>query len=194
MPKQTKDQKIKELETRYTSLLETMDIISKRNAELADAEENTFLHSPTYIQYCEEIKFLKACMRLDEIEIANLKGKIPQVEDSLRNLYQDNKEMLAHANQEDCEYFIGLTQNWHEAFEYRKQSNEIHRLNGQVEQLKLSLEQRDKEIERLQIELGKKIQESTQEEEKGTNNNELEANITESQNSTINMTRKPYCK
>lgn len=50
------------------------------------------------------------------------------------------------------------------------------------------------EIERLQIELGKKIQESTQEEEKGTNNNELEANITESQNSTINMTRKPYCK
>uniref|UniRef100_UPI003FF107F1 hypothetical protein n=1 Tax=Roseburia sp. TaxID=2049040 RepID=UPI003FF107F1 len=155
-----KDQRIKELEKQCTNFMEAIDRVTKRNAELVAAEENTFLHSPTYIQFCEEIKFIKACRKLDEVEIARLKGKIPRMDDSLRNLYQDNKEMLEHSNQGDCEYFIGITQNWHEAFEYRNQSDEIHRLNGEVEQLKFVLEQRDREIERLQIELGeKKVQE-----------------------------------
>lgn len=173
---QTKEQRIEELEKRCANFLENIERVTERNAELVAAEENTFLHSPTYIKLCESIEFLKDCRKFDEIEIARLKGKIPSLEEKCLNLYKDNKEMLEHLNQSDYEYFIGLTQNWHEAFEYRKQRDEIHRLNGKVEQLKFSLEQRDKEIERLQMALGeKRLQKDRQEQKTETDTLETES-------------------
>lgn len=69
MPRETKDQKINRLQAMLDSYKEYTMRVDKRIAELVQAEEGSFLHSPTYIQMKEELAFVKNLNELNEIHL-----------------------------------------------------------------------------------------------------------------------------
>lgn len=155
MPRRTKETQIKELKEeieRYKSYLEEA---SKRNKELVDSEEDTFLHSPTYLQMQEEIKFLKSLNKMNEYHLASAQGRFHKINEDFRQVYEDNKRFIEHSS--DKEYFVGITENWRDAREYQKLKYETLELKGKIEQKDLSIADRDSEIERLRKELAEII-------------------------------------
>lgn len=154
MPRETKDAKIARLEKTISMYEESYEILSKRNKELTDAEEGTFLHSPTYLQMKEQFDFVKNLLELTEINLANQKKAAMKVDDTIRQIYEDNKNLVAEKANE--EYFVGITENYHAAKEYMKLKDENLRLSAKVETLKESIKEREEEIERLQMLLAEK--------------------------------------
>ncbi len=67
MAKKTKQQIIDEQKETIEKYMEVIERQEKRINELVDAEEGTFLHSPTYLQMQERIDFLSKCVELDEL-------------------------------------------------------------------------------------------------------------------------------
>lgn len=130
-PKQSKEAKIKELERRLKQTEGWLEETQKRNAEMAQQAENSFLNSATYHQMQQEIEFFKSLNKLNEINLASA-----------------NKRMCEHEG--DTEYWIGITECWREAKEYDKLREEIRELKGKVEQQEQSIADRDAEIKRLQ--------------------------------------------
>lgn len=154
MAKQSKDAKISHLESMLAMYTENCELLGKRNSELVEAEEGTFMHSPTYLQMKEKISFLENLNKLNDIHVASIKKRAFIVEEDIKQIYEDNKNLTSE--KADIEYFIGITENWHEAREYEKLKKEICELRGKIEQKKLALQNRDMEIENLQERLAQK--------------------------------------
>lgn len=151
MPRQTKEDKIRELEETNKRLLECIDQLSKRNQELVEAEEGTFVHSPTYFQMKLERDFFKNLNALNEINLAAQKKRTLVLDDKVKQIYEDNRQLTA--KKADMEYFIGIVENRHEAKEYMDLRKEIFRLEAKVNQQAEAIANRDAEIERLQKQL-----------------------------------------
>ena len=154
MARQSKDEKIECLEKRLALNLEILEQVSKRNAELVEVEEGTFMHSPTYLQMKEKISFLENINKLNDMHVASIKKSSLVVEDYVRQIYEDNKKLTSE--KADIEYFVGITENWRDAMEYEKLKKEICELQGKIEQKNLSIQDRDAEIENLQKRIAQK--------------------------------------
>lgn len=151
MSRQTKEDKIREREETNKKLLECIDQLSKRNQELVEAEEGTFLHSPTYHQLQSERDFFKSLSNLNEINLAKQKKKTLVVDDTVRQIYEDNRQLTS--KNADMEYFVGIVENRHDAKEYMKLREKIFGLEARVDQQAEAIANRDAEIERLQKQL-----------------------------------------
>lgn len=173
MPRETKDAKIARLEKKLSMYEESIERLSQRNKELIEAEEETFLHSPTYLQMQEQLQFVKNLLELTEINLANQKKAAMKVDDTIRLVHEDNKRLVSEKANE--EYFVGITENYRAAWEYKKLTNENIRLSAKVETLKGSIKEREAEIERLQLRLAEKeIEEQREQEEKAAEEGEKE--------------------
>lgn len=151
MAKRTKATQIIELTEeieRYKSYLHDLHV---QIDDLVNAEENTFLHSPTYLQMQKEIDFLKNLEKLNQRHLASTKATLHKWDEGYQQVYEDNKKFVK--NYSNMEYFIGITNNWREAKEYQKLKDEICILTGKLEQKEISLSDREKEISNLQKEI-----------------------------------------
>lgn len=160
MPRKTKEARIQELEKELNTYKEYVERISARNAELVAAEEGTFLHSPTYLQMQEEIKFLKNLEKLNQIHLASTKAQVIKADDACRQIYEDNKRLTSEHT--DRSYFIGITENWRSAQEYQELKGENASLQGKIEQKEIAIADRDAEITRLQDEIAKVVLEKAE--------------------------------
>lgn len=158
MPKKTKAEKIEELEKTLAEYQGLLSEVQKRNQELLKVEEHTFLHSPTYIQMKEQITFLENLIKLDEYNLAAAKRSARKIDASIQQIYDDNKRLTeAYA---DTEYFVGITENWHGAMDFKKLQDDVLRLQASVEQKTEAIVSRDAEIYRLQMLLAEEHQKS----------------------------------
>lgn len=148
-PRVSKEMKIKELEKQLEDTRKWLDEAERRNQDLINEKENDFINSPTYRQMVEEIKFLKSINSLNENRISKLEAKKITADETIRQIYQDNKEMLA--NYSDHSYFIGITERIHETQEYLDLRSQVTKLQGKVKGLNTFLKDRDTEINRLQM-------------------------------------------
>lgn len=152
MARATKESKIKELEERVKSLQESLEILSKRNNEMALRAEDSFLNSPTYCQMMEKISFIESLNKLNESHIKHLEKQKEKVSEAVQQVFADNKAMMEHYREGDEEnpYFIGITENWHDAKEYMKLKSDVSEFKGKVSALEILLKDREDEITRLQ--------------------------------------------
>ena len=147
--RQSKTQRLQSELDNYKKWLQESEA---RNQKLRDNAENSFLNSATYNQMMEKIGFIEALNKLNESHIKHLESQKRKVDESIQQVFADNKAMMEHYKEdgEENSYFIGLTENWHEAKEYTKLKSEIADLKGKVEGLETLLKDRDTEINRLQ--------------------------------------------
>lgn len=147
--RQSKTQKLQSELDNYKKWLQESEA---RNKKMREQAENSFLNSATYCQMMEKIGFIEALNNLNQSHIKHLESQKRKVDESIQQIYTDNKAMMEHYKEdgEENSYFIGLTENWHEAKEYTKLKSEIADLKGKVEGLETLLKDRDTEINRLQ--------------------------------------------
>lgn len=155
MPRETKDAKIARLEKTISILEKSLELLHKENKDLINAEEGTFLHSPTYLQMKEQLNFVKNLLELTEINLANQKKATMKVDDTIRQIYEDNKNLVAEKTNKD--YFVGITEYYRATQECMNLKNENMQLSAKVETLKESIKERETEIERLQILLAENL-------------------------------------
>lgn len=130
---------------------ENLERLSKRNQELVAVEEGTFLHSPTYLQMKEQIRFLNNRLNSLETEVAFEKGMARKQDAMVNQIFEDNKKLTSE--KADEEYFVGITENYYDAWEYKKLTESNIKLSAQVETQKDCIKARDAEIERLQMQV-----------------------------------------
>ena len=152
MARNTKVNKIRTLEERIKVLEEALDFSTKRNREMSDKAEDSFMNSPTYQQMLQQVDFFKNLNKLNDINLANAKKSAKRADDYIRQIYEDNKRLTDE--KADTEYFVGITENWHEAKEYNELKAQIVELESKLEQRDISISQRDDEISRLQLVIG----------------------------------------
>lgn len=147
--RQSKTQKLQSELDNYKKWLQESEA---RNKKMREQAENSFLNSATYCQMMEKIGFIEALNNLNQSHIKHLESQKKKVDESIQQVFADNKAMMEHYKEdgEENSYFIGLTENWHEAKEYTKLKSEIADLKGKVEGLETLLKDRDTEINRLQ--------------------------------------------
>lgn len=147
--RQSKTQRLQSELDNYKKWLQESEA---RNQKLRDNAENSFLNSATYNQMMEKIGFIEALNKLNESHIKHLGSQKEKVAEAVQQVFADNKAMMEHYKEGDEEnpYFIGLTENWHEARDYMKLKSNIADLKGKVEGLETLLKDRDAEITRLQ--------------------------------------------
>lgn len=148
MARQSKDEKIKDLEKRLVETQKLFEQVSKRNQEMIQQAENSFLNSATYNQMKQELERLKSLNKLNDIHLASVKKQSISMDEYTKQIYEDNKRMCE--NEANTNYWVGITENWHDAKEYEKLRNEIHELKGMLEQEEQAIADRDTEINRLQ--------------------------------------------
>lgn len=147
MPRKTKDERILELSEKVASYEKQLEDVCKKNKELIEAEENSFFHSPSYIQMKENISFLKNLNELNEHQLAVEKKRTKMLDDSARLLYDDNK--LLTSEKAGSEYFIGMS-NYLQIKDFKQKEDQILYLNAEIEQKNLAIAARNDEIQRLQ--------------------------------------------
>lgn len=155
MARKTKAVRIVELEKELVMYQGLLEKTQKRNRELVNAEEGTFLHSPTYIQMKEQINFLEKLGALDKNHMDSVIKQSKKTDAAIRQIYEDNKRLTE--GHTDIEYFIGITENWHSASEFKKLEEKILELEATIEQKTLAIENRDAEVYRLQMRLAEEI-------------------------------------
>lgn len=143
----TKKESKAELEKKIKELARQNKALEEQNDRLLKNAEQEFLNSHTYIEMNERIQFLESLNRLTESELAIEKSKKLQVIDNIAQIAKDNEEMLAHHSEE--EYFIGITRNWENIWEYEKLQKEINRLKGQISTSSIVMIQKDDEIKKM---------------------------------------------
>lgn len=148
MARQSKDEKIKDLEKRLVETQKLYEQVSKRNQEMIQQAENSFLNSATYNQMKQELERLKSLNKLNDIHLASVKKQSISMDEYTKQIYEDNKRMCE--NEANTNYWVGITENWHDAKEYEKLRDEIHELKGMLEQKEQAIADRDTEINRLQ--------------------------------------------
>lgn len=143
--RQSHTQKLQAELENYKEYLARSEELVKR---LRENGENSYMNSITFIQMQERIKFLEAAYKSSEIEHVNIQGRWKKFSDSERKLYEDNKAFLEHEG--DSDYFIGIIDCYREINEVHKYKDEAKSLEGKIQGYKDLIENRDKEIERLQ--------------------------------------------
>lgn len=144
MARVTKEPKIKELEERVKSLQESLDLLSKRNDEMAQRAEDSFLNSPTYYQMQEKIDFYKTIADLNQSHINSQRKCRYRQDDEVQQVYADNKRLMEQDGVE-----IGIIKGEHSESEFNKLCEEIQELNGKLDCKSLNLVARDEYIEQL---------------------------------------------
>ena len=155
MARKTKGSVIEDLQDKLKMYLKIVEDLTSRNNELLDAQEGAFLHSPTYLQMESEIEFLKNVQKLMEQNLARSRAQVIQSEEERRQLYLDNKMLLKA--QADADYFVGIADAWEGMQDYQKLKNENHVLQGMVEQMQISMAERESELARLREQLSEVI-------------------------------------
>ena len=150
MARATKESKIKELEERVKSLQESLEILSKRNNEMAQRAEDSFLNSPTYYQMQERMDFYKTLADLNQSYIDSQRKWRYRQDDAVQQVYEDNKRLMEQAG---GEYFIGITEGEHSEREFNKLREEIRELKGKLDGKNLNLVARDKIIADMMIQI-----------------------------------------
>lgn len=147
--RQSKTQRLQSELDNYKKWLQESEA---RNQKLRNQAENSFLNSPTYNQMMEKIGFIEALNNLNQSHIKHLESQKEKVSEAVQQVFADNKAMMEHYREGDEEnpYFIGLTENWHDAKDYMKLKSDIADLKGKVSALETLLKDRDAEITRLQ--------------------------------------------
>lgn len=163
----------KELENEIKTLKLENQGIKDQNMQLLKNSEQEFCNSKTYNLMKEKIEYLEASIKLNEIALENAEIKILKQKEDIQQIYNDNKKFIENINNE--EYFIGITENWHEAWEYDKLKQEINTLKGRNNTYSIELLQKDNEIQ----ELLKKIADSEKAEPKNSLLEQIEQNINE---------------
>lgn len=158
--RQSRTQKLQAELNNYKKWLQESEA---RNQKLREQAENSFLNSATYCQMMEKMGFIEALNNLNQSHIKHLESKKRKVDESIQQVLADNKAMMEHYKEdgEENPYFIGLTENWHQAREYMKLKNEVSDLKGKVSGLETLLKDRDTEITRLQGVVGELKHKST---------------------------------
>lgn len=144
--RKSRTQKLQEELNNYKQWLKESE---ERVDKFREQAENSFVNSPTFRQMEEKISFLESCNKLSEGHLKSAKGSANRLDHAVQQVYGDNKKLMAE-HTEDTDYFIGITENWHEAWEYEKLRNEILTLQGRLDATTTLLSDRDTEIERLQ--------------------------------------------
>ena len=147
--RQSKTQRLQAELNNYKKWLQESEA---RNQKMREQAENSFLNSATYCQMMEKIGFIEALNNLNQSHIKHLESQKRKADESIQQIFTDNKAMMEHYKEdgEENPYFIGLTENWHDAKEYTNLKSEIADLEGKVEGLNTLLKDRDDEITRLQ--------------------------------------------
>lgn len=149
MAKATKEAKIKDLEKRLADMTGYYEQMSKRNAEMAERGEESFLNSPTYYQMQEQLDFYKRIADLNQMHIDSQKKWGYRQADKVQQVYEDNKRFMERAG---GEYFIGITEDDTDR-NYEKLREEIRELKGKLEGVNLNLVERDKIIADMMIQI-----------------------------------------
>ena len=142
-----------ELEKEICKLGKQNRMLMEQNDRILKNTEQEFLNSQTYIEMQEKIGFLESLVKLDEAALADAEARVRKSTAEIIQIYKDNKKFLAH--QEDIDYFTGITENWHYAWEYEKLEQEISRLKGHISTKDILIIQRDEEIKKLHEKIAK---------------------------------------
>lgn len=154
MAKQTKSNRISELEKQVAAYEELMKTHEQNDGELIDAAEETFLKSPSYMQMKERIHTLERMNALSEYIATTTKKNAKRMDATIQRIYEDNKKLTEE--QASIEYFVGLTQNQHKAEQYTALQDQITDLKATLEVKDQLLAEKDEEIRRLQALLAEK--------------------------------------
>lgn len=137
-----------ELEKDIRTLMKKNNMLMEQNDRILKNTEQEYLNSWTYCEMQEKIDFLESIVKLDKAAIANAEARIQKSTQEITQIYEDNKRLVEH--HADTDYFVGITENWHAAWEYEKLQSEINRLKGHISANTVLLIQREDEIKRLQ--------------------------------------------
>lgn len=148
MAKKTNAEIIQELKESLAIYQESVEQLTKQNADLIRTKEEAFKSSPSYSQMQNRISYLESLNKLTEQKLASAESKIRRMDDAARQVYADNQKLISENT--EAEYFIGITENYHEAEEWQELRHENMRLQGKIHQLQESISLRDAEILRLQ--------------------------------------------
>lgn len=94
MPKKTKDQTIREMQESIAVYQSAVEKLSRENKELIDAEEGTFLHSPTYRQMTEQIRFLDNLSKLSDHNLFMARKQREELREMLKKAESGEKESV----------------------------------------------------------------------------------------------------
>lgn len=140
------EQKLRELSAQNKMLMEA-------NERLLANSEQQFLNSSTYVEMLERISYLESVNRFNESALAEAEARVLKTTDEINQIYEDNKQFIT--NKDDEGYFVGITENWHAAWEYEKLKQEVNRLKGNISSKSVLMIQRDNEIKKLQSEIAR---------------------------------------
>lgn len=122
-----------------------------------DQAEDAFVASPTYIQMQETIQFQKNLINTSDISRGKAIARNNETIEAARKVFEDNKKFLE--NDGNSDYFIGITDCFKDLLEVNNFKTQISELKGQLEGAKISIKEREEEINRLTWKIGELLHE-----------------------------------
>ncbi len=122
-----------------------------------DQAEDAFVASPTYIQMQETIQFQKNLINASDISRGKAIARNNETIEAARKVFEDNKKFLE--NDGNSDYFIGITDCFKDLLEVNNFKTQISELKGQLEGAKISIKEREEEINRLTWKIGELLHE-----------------------------------
>ena len=122
-----------------------------------DQAEDAFIASPTYIQMQETIQFQKNLINANDISRGKAIARNNETIEAARKVFEDNKKFLE--NDGNSDYFIGITDCFKDLLEVNNFKTQISELKGQLEGAKISIKEREEEINRLTWKIGELLHE-----------------------------------
>lgn len=122
-----------------------------------DQAEDAFVASPTYIQMQETIQFQKNLINASDISRGKAIARNNETIEAARKIFEDNKKFLE--NDGNSDYFIGITDCFKDLLEVNNFKTQISELKGQLEGAKISIKEREEEINRLTWKVGELLHE-----------------------------------
>lgn len=122
-----------------------------------DRAEDAFVASPTYIQMQETIQFQKNLINASDISRGKAIARNNETIEVARKVFEDNKKFLE--NDGNSDYFIGITDCFKDLLEVNNFKTQISELKGQLEGAKISIKEREEEINRLTWKIGELLHE-----------------------------------
>lgn len=151
MAKKNRKSKTQRLEQELQDCKNQLKISENLVEKLRDQAEDSFLSSATFIQMQDRIQWLELVAKSSEMSRIEAAARMKKYSDLDRKLYDDNKKFLEHDGESD--YFIGIIECFEEINEVLKYKNQTLALEGQVNEYKDIIAERDEEIKRLQEEI-----------------------------------------
>lgn len=122
-----------------------------------DQAEDAFVASPTYIQMQETIQVQKNLINANDISRGKAIARNNETIEAARKVFEDNKKFLE--NDGNSDYFIGITDCFKDLLEVNNFKTQISELKGQLEGAKISIKEREEEINRLTWKVGELLHE-----------------------------------